>query len=82
MLGIPYPNLNPRDLIQEVVVKNTAAEQENYLLLNQYPIRDNLAQTLAEMPTSIHLTMRDLRTEKILRRNFSLELPVVEPPVN
>lgn len=79
LAGIPYPNLNPRDLIQEIVIKNASDAQENHLLLNQYPVRDNLAQALAEVPTSIHLTMRDLRTEEILRRNFSLELPVVEP---
>lgn len=81
LAGIPYPNLNPKDLIQEVIVKNAAHEQENYLMLNQYPARDNLQAALAKVPTSIYLNMRDLRTEQILRRNFNVELPVVDPPV-
>jgi hypothetical protein len=79
--GIAYPKLNPRDLIETIQIKNQAHEQENNLLLNQYPVRDDLAQVLAEVPTSIHLTLRDLRTEKLLRRNFRVDLPVVEPPM-
>ena len=82
LMGITYPKLNPKDLIEEICIKNSAQEQENYLMLNQFPVRDNLSQVLAEVPTSIHLNMRDLRTEKILKRNFAITLPLVEPPAN
>lgn len=82
LMGITYPKLNPKDLIEGVCIKNAAQEQENYLMLNQFPVRDNLSPVLAEAPTSIHLNMRNLRTEKILKRNFAINLALAEPPTN
>ncbi len=79
--GITHLNFNPKDLMQSISVKNSAAKQENHLSLNQFPVRDNLAQALSEVPTSIHLILRDLRTIQPLVRNFTSTLPLIDPPL-
>jgi hypothetical protein len=78
--GITHPKLYPKDLITQIQVKNSAPEQEAYLLQNQYPVRDNIDAVLQEVPTSIHLHLKDLRTDKPLVRNFEKTLGVVEVP--
>lgn len=80
LAGIPHPKLYPKDIITQIQVKNSALEQEAYLLQNQYPVRDNMAAVLQEIPTSIHLQLRDLRTDKPLVRRFEKTLRVVEVP--
>ncbi len=80
LAGIPYPKLYPKDLIERIVVKNSAAEQEAHLLQNQYPVRDNMNAVLQEVPTSIHLQLRDLRTDKLLVRRFEKTLGAVQIP--
>lgn len=76
--GLTFDTLNPRDLIESITVKNSAEEQEIYLLENQYPVRDDMAAALAEVPTIINLSLRDLRTEKPLVRHFEVQLPVIQ----
>ena len=76
--GIVHPRLNPRDLITQIEVKNSAQAQEIYLLQNQHPVRDDMSSVLQEVPTSIHLTLRDLRTNHPLIRRFKKELPLVQ----
>lgn len=78
--GIPCSKLHPKDIIQQIQVKNSAFEQEAYLLQNQYPVRDNIHAVLQEVPTSIHIELRDLRTDKLLVRGFEKKLKVVEVP--
>lgn len=80
LTGISHPHLYPKDIITHVRVKNSASEQEAYLLQNQYPVRDNMNVVLQEVPTSIHLQLKDLRTDKSLRRCFEKTLEVVEVP--
>ena len=82
LAGIPYPTLHPKDIITQILVKNSAIEQEAYLLQNQYPVRDNMNAVLQEVPTSIHLQLRDLRTDKPLVRRFEKKLRVVEVPIS
>lgn len=76
MQGIVQSALNPLDLISQIDVKNSAVEQEMYLL--QHAQKGNLRNMLHEMPTSIHLTLRDLRTDKELTRRFEKTLPTVQ----
>lgn len=78
LLGITYPKLNPKDLITQIEVKNSAQTQELHLLQNQYPVRDCMMSVLQEVPTSIYLTLKDLRSNKSLDRCFEKVLPVVE----
>ena len=80
LLGIAHPKLHPKDIITNIVVKNSAQEQEAYLLQNQYPVRDNMNGVLQEVPTSIHIELKDLRTNKPLVRRFQKTLGVVEVP--
>ena len=79
LMGIVTETLNPRDFIEQIIVKNSASTQEAYLLQNQYPVRDNMAEVLKQVPTTIHLTMCDLRTKKPLLRRFTIALPPVLP---
>jgi len=74
--GITQPTLNPLDLISQIDVKNSATEQEMHLL--QHAQDGPLKSALQEMPTSIHLTLRDLRTDEELTRHFQKTLPVVQ----
>lgn len=76
--GIVHPRLTPRDLISQIEVKNSAQAQENHLLQNQHPARDNMAIVLQEVPTSVHLTLRDLRTNQTLVRHFEKAQPLVQ----
>lgn len=78
LCGIVHSKLNPKDLIMQIKVKNSAQEQEIHLLNNQYPIRDNIDHLCQEVPTSIHLNLRDLRTNKPLVRCFEKVLPPIE----
>ncbi len=80
LLGIAHPKLHPKDIIANIVVKNSALEQEAYLLQNQYPVRNNMNAVLQEVPTSIHIELKDLRTNKPLLRRFEKTLEVVEVP--
>ncbi len=82
LAGIPTLKLHPKDIITQVQVKNSAIEQEAYLLQNQYPVRDNMNAVLQEVPTSIHLQLKDLRTDKPLVRNFQKTLGIVEVPIS
>jgi hypothetical protein len=78
--GIAHPKLHPKDIIATIVVKNSAQEQEAHLLQNQYPLRDNMNAVLQEVPTSIHIELKDLRTHKPLARRFEKTLGIVEVP--
>ncbi len=80
LLGIAHPKLHPKDIIANIVVKNSTLEQEAHLLQNQYPLRDNMNAVLQEVPTSIHIELKDLRTNKPLIRRFEKTLGVVEVP--
>jgi hypothetical protein len=82
LLGIAHPKLHPKDIIANIVVKNSAQEQEAHLLQNQYPVRDNMNAVLQEVPTSIHIELKDLRTNKPLVRRFEKMLGVVEVPTS
>lgn len=75
--GITQTTLNPLDLITQIDVKNSATTQEAHLL--QRSCTDKITTALQEVPTSIHLTLRDLRTDKTLVRNFEKILPLVLP---
>jgi len=65
-------------LITQIEIRNSAQAQELHLLKNQYPMRDCMTGVLQEVPTSIHLTLKDLRSNKSLDRCFEKVLPVVE----
>ena len=80
LIGIAHPKLHPKDIIANIVVKNSAQEQEAYLLQHQYPVRDNMNAVLQEVPTSIHIELKDLRTHKPLVRRFEKTLKVAEVP--
>ncbi len=80
LAGISSFKLYPKDIIQRIEVRNSAAEQEAYLLQNQYPVRDNMNAVLQEVPTCVHLQLKDLRTDKPLVRRFEKMLGVVETP--
>ncbi len=80
LLGIAHPKLHPKDIIANIAVKNSAQEQEEHLLQNQYPVRDNMNAVLQEVPTSIHIELKDLRTDRPLVRRFEKNLGVVEVP--
>ncbi len=82
LLGIAHPKLHPKDIITNIIVKNSALEQEAYLLQNQYPVRDNMNAVLQEVPTSIHIELKDLRTNKPLVRRFEKTLEIVEVPTS
>jgi hypothetical protein len=80
LLGIAHPKLHPKDIIANIVVKNSAQDQEAYLLQNQYPVRDNMNVVLQEVPTSIHIELKDLRTNNSLVRRFEKTLGIVDIP--
>lgn len=80
LAGISSCTLHPKDIITQVQVRNSAAEQEAYLLQNQYPVRDNMNAVLQEVPTSIHLQLKDLRSDKPLVRRFEKTLEIIEVP--
>lgn len=80
LVGISSPTLHPKDIITQIQVKHSATEQEAYLLQNQYPVRDNMNAVLQEVPTSIHLELRDLRTDQPLIRRFEKKLKVIKVP--
>lgn len=74
--GITQSSLNPLDLISQIDIRNSATEQK--LFLSQQASNLSSTNIVQALPTSIHLMLRDLRTDKQLARRFEKNLPTVD----
>lgn len=62
------------DFIEDIGVHNQATDQERYLEENQYPVREDIKAVLRDVPTDLHIRLKDIRTSDVLTRKIPLKL--------
>ncbi len=68
-----YPeSLTSRDIVEEVVVKNSASTQNAYLHQHQYPLSHYIEGNLKKVPTDIHIRLADLRPKETGIKTFTV----------
>lgn len=73
--GHLYPHLlSAADLVKEIEIVNDAAQQEAYLLENQYPKHHHLFADLGEVKTRLRLVLEDMRTTPLLIQRYKVHL--------
>ena len=65
-----------QDIVEEVAVTNTAAQQNEHLLRNQHPFSQSIEETLKQVPTNLYLRLRDLKPRPTVTEYIQVQTPV------
>lgn len=76
--GYHYPErLRATDIVEDIVVKNTAEEQNQALQVAQYPNRHHVKSVLKEIATEMRIVLADLQGLGTLTHDLYEKIPMV-----
>lgn len=76
--GHLYPDtLRAKDIVEDIVVKYGAEDQNQALQDAQYPHRHHVKSVLKEVTTDIHIVLADLQSVGILEHDIHVKIPTV-----
>ncbi|AIL13299.1 hypothetical protein IM40_06995 [Candidatus Paracaedimonas acanthamoebae] len=75
--GHLYPDtLHAKDIIEDIVVRNGAEEQNQVLQDTQYPRRHHIKSVLKEVATDIRIILADLQSLGMLTHDVHVKIPM------
>lgn len=74
--GITHSILFGKNLVEKIIVKNSATEQEEIIKNEAKKGIQAIEYAIADFPTVIEINLKDLRTKPVLKRNFEKILTI------